>query len=232
MSTRPDKNSIDYYYYKWEPFYTKNKKIDNIIINPAINARENYKKCMSEGKNEEFCLPGIIVGMRPDSLILLGFSLKKTKEICEKYTILGKIYPKKKVYDILCDYIKYNGFENMFNKDELIAEGLTGEEIRQILPESEPEHEECPICYQNMITDKVITNCGHVFHEQCINNWINTRNRSGKNSECPLCRTKLTTLTQSGARGGRRLRTTTRRIIRKRSYKHKRVKRKTKRRRC
>lgn len=45
---------------------------------------------------------------------------------------------------------------------------------------------ECPICL-NIITskEKYITNCNHMFHKECITEWIlNTYT-------CPICRTKV-----------------------------------------
>ena len=44
----------------------------------------------------------------------------------------------------------------------------------------------CSICLENI--DKVNESnklCGHIFHTECINSWLNTHNT------CPLCRTKI-----------------------------------------
>ncbi|CAF0855441.1 unnamed protein product [Adineta steineri] len=42
---------------------------------------------------------------------------------------------------------------------------------------------ECPICLEDMWnTDSVFTKCYHIFHERCINQWLN----DGKNN-CPNC---------------------------------------------
>ena len=48
-------------------------------------------------------------------------------------------------------------------------------------------YEDCPICLDEMkkVSNLAITNCCHVFHIGCINNWRN------KNNECPICRTHI-----------------------------------------
>lgn len=46
---------------------------------------------------------------------------------------------------------------------------------------------ECSICSDDMWnTDSVFTQCHHIYHERCINNWLDR-----ENSNCPLCRTVL-----------------------------------------
>ena len=49
--------------------------------------------------------------------------------------------------------------------------------------------EECPVCLRQMLAeDSSITSCGHVFHTQCINSWVQFCNNSSKPSSCPVCR--------------------------------------------
>lgn len=43
----------------------------------------------------------------------------------------------------------------------------------------------CSICF-NKIDNEYKLDCGHVFHESCIEKWINT------NPSCPICRYNLT----------------------------------------
>lgn len=43
----------------------------------------------------------------------------------------------------------------------------------------------CPICHQNMSSAK-ITPCGHLYHRECLQKWINLKD------SCPLCSYQLT----------------------------------------
>lgn len=49
------------------------------------------------------------------------------------------------------------------------------------------EAEECPICDEENPAN-MRTPCGHPFHQNCINNWINTRRQQGQQPNCPNCR--------------------------------------------
>ena len=40
----------------------------------------------------------------------------------------------------------------------------------------------CPICQENLIIDNVSTSCGHIFHRNCLMEWLHKKN------ECPVCR--------------------------------------------
>ena len=42
---------------------------------------------------------------------------------------------------------------------------------------------DCPICLGDIEQkDKVITNCNHIYHKQCLEKWYKVSHR------CPLCR--------------------------------------------
>jgi len=46
---------------------------------------------------------------------------------------------------------------------------------------------ECPICRGDMWdTNSKFTQCDHIFHEVCLNQWLN-----GSGNDCPLCRAVL-----------------------------------------
>jgi hypothetical protein len=52
-----------------------------------------------------------------------------------------------------------------------------------------PPNDICVICYEVLNTAKTVKmkNCSHVFHKNCINEWIINR---GKHT-CPMCRTDI-----------------------------------------
>jgi len=42
---------------------------------------------------------------------------------------------------------------------------------------------DCPICYSIIKDkDKIITNCNHIYHKECLDEWFKISYR------CPLCR--------------------------------------------
>lgn len=47
------------------------------------------------------------------------------------------------------------------------------------------EEDICPICMDEIIDEKYITNCNHVFHKKCLKEW------ESHNLSCPLCRNAL-----------------------------------------
>ncbi len=51
----------------------------------------------------------------------------------------------------------------------------------------------CPICLCDDPPQRVVLNCGHVFHENCVKEWM-TRARLAR---CPLCRSGLASSPQS-----------------------------------
>ena len=98
-------------------------------------------------------------------------------------------------------------FGNLFN--ELLQnlgnrENPTDEEILNELPETQiedvnkldPEKKNCIICLEDFKNgDKaIILPCIHIFHNECIKNWLKTQNT------CPICKYKLTgeNMNQSG----------------------------------
>jgi hypothetical protein len=80
----------------------------------------------------------------------------------------------------------------------LTPEQAVGNAVNQVVPEG-PDLE-CSICMDNAIVGQgaVLTNCGHRFHQNCIEEWFR---RSG-NRSCPYCRTNVTGLTQPQGGGG------------------------------
>lgn len=69
----------------------------------------------------------------------------------------------------------------MFVSDEFLRDGQSDD----TLPIIEFRDEQCVVCLNPMsLMDEAVLVCGHVYHEQCIRNWLE---RSGK---CPHCSTR------------------------------------------
>ena len=75
-------------------------------------------------------------------------------------------------------------------------ENPTDEEILNELPETkiedvnklDPEKKNCIICLEDFKNgdNAIILPCIHIFHTECIKNWLKTQNT------CPICKFKLT----------------------------------------
>ncbi len=50
-------------------------------------------------------------------------------------------------------------------------------------------NEDCSICMEVIERDDIACNNGHVFHDKCITEWLNSRPM--KNRTCPMCRTRM-----------------------------------------
>jgi len=51
-------------------------------------------------------------------------------------------------------------------------------------------HAECSICLDIIIDDSKTLECNHIFHHQCIKNWVD----ESLKFTCPLCRSGMVTL--------------------------------------
>jgi len=49
----------------------------------------------------------------------------------------------------------------------------------------------CSICLDSIRSDIHITNCGHIFHEKCINSWKDEQFNRDTDFKCPDCRCEL-----------------------------------------
>ena len=74
---------------------------------------------------------------------------------------------------------------NSINRYENMAEWLNSRYELYTLVNNVSEDNECPICLENFILNEVVSklNCGHIYHIECIKNWLNTK------KNCPTCRT-------------------------------------------
>ena len=60
-----------------------------------------------------------------------------------------------------------------------------------------PIEDLCPICHEEFskTPEQAIykTDCGHVFHNNCLNNMCDSNHRNNSNQVCPICRAELNT---------------------------------------
>ena len=61
------------------------------------------------------------------------------------------------------------------------------------LDDNEKDQFECPICFDTLIFGKVIlkTECNHIFHKSCLDNWIISNSKINLDTTCPICRQKI-----------------------------------------
>jgi hypothetical protein len=64
---------------------------------------------------------------------------------------------------------------------------LTAEPQRPIVQYGDIDvdvEEDCPICFKQLKYETIVkTNCGHAFHQSCIDKWLHSV------PHCPMCRT-------------------------------------------
>lgn len=56
------------------------------------------------------------------------------------------------------------------------------------------ENENCSICLDKItdnIDDMLVLPCNHVFHKNCINNWIIYKLNDNTRPNCPLCKQNI-----------------------------------------
>jgi len=56
----------------------------------------------------------------------------------------------------------------------------------------------CVICFSDVLDDRLVLNCTHVFHGECIAGWFLNGTRTGRR-KCPICKERMTAdrITQS-----------------------------------
>ena len=55
-------------------------------------------------------------------------------------------------------------------------------------PTQMTDTDKCSICMNDIESDWQTTNCNHIFHNNCLSEWLEI------NNSCPLCRSKCTSI--------------------------------------
>jgi hypothetical protein len=50
------------------------------------------------------------------------------------------------------------------------------------------EDDPCPICLDNFDNSYALIKCGHKFHIECFNNYVNNNKQKNIRITCPMCR--------------------------------------------
>jgi len=83
----------------------------------------------------------------------------------------------KKITNIKCIHCKLK-YINYKNKNK-------------INPDDDIDNDTCTICLINNNKNSIKLLCNHSFHNDCINQWIQTSIESGNTIQCPLCRVSI-----------------------------------------
>ena len=59
------------------------------------------------------------------------------------------------------------------------------DEVNNELLNIENENKICPICWDKITDDYIILKCSHIYHSDCINQWLI------KKDTCPYCRNQI-----------------------------------------
>ena len=51
----------------------------------------------------------------------------------------------------------------------------------------------CAICLESILPDEKICvlECKHMYHQDCISSWVNTKLKENKETTCPICRFEI-----------------------------------------
>jgi hypothetical protein len=113
---------------------------------------------------------------------------------------IGDIYNRLQfsIYDIFNKKVKYESTYYVDHKKHILSKEQTNIVNKIIesyyennntkskeLTEKKYEADICPICLEEYNEEKrIVTKCGHVFHDECLNQWI----EASSNYSCPYCK--------------------------------------------
>ena len=82
--------------------------------------------------------------------------------------------------------------------DDIINNKLTNKYINRLNTENKKTIEietNCPICFDSIYTVKkktlIYLNCSHIFHNNCLQEWVKTQSKNNNVINCPLCRDNI-----------------------------------------
>lgn len=76
------------------------------------------------------------------------------------------------------------------NKQPIIDKQLSSRYIKKLNKTNTEKikSHECTICFEEVNKNKVVLNCGHVFHKKCLQPWIKQKLTNYEKPSCPSCR--------------------------------------------
>tara|TARA_Y100000589_G_C27155797_1_gene630793 strand:- start:567 stop:1013 length:447 start_codon:yes stop_codon:yes gene_type:complete len=86
---------------------------------------------------------------------------------------------------------KYLKCYTVRNNPKIIVESIVNPVfIKKINTNNLSEETNCCICLEEINNKQqyISLHCGHVFHQECLMEWIKTQQNSKHDSNCPLCR--------------------------------------------
>ena len=101
------------------------------------------------------------------------------------------------IFIAICVYIKdkitkkYLKCRNGSSNPKIVVESIVNPVfIQKINTNNLLEETKCCICLDEINNKQqyISLHCGHVFHQECVMEWIKTQQNSRNDSNCPLCR--------------------------------------------
>ena len=86
----------------------------------------------------------------------------------------------------------YKGINYCWMHHRLVDENYV-KKIEELIT-IDAKKDDCSICY-SLLNDPdniTMTNCKHIFHKECLNQWKKAQNMQGVSSTCPMCRKRMT----------------------------------------
>ena len=81
--------------------------------------------------------------------------------------------------------------QQLKDKMTLIASKLKKLKFKQ--SKHKANQDSCCVCVDDFSPDCMVreTPCNHLFHDECLMKWVETKIKAGDAADCPFCRTEL-----------------------------------------